>query len=104
MPKKNNRPQTLEEFEKTFPKVWKAYQGLRDACDGQGGLDPKTRELIKIGIETASRRRGGLIAHIKRAKDHGATTTEIYQAMLLALPLVGFPLVLDAFVLTKRSI
>ena len=103
MPKKVDKPQTLMEFEKTFPGVWKSYKALRDACDQEGGLDAKTRELIKIGIETTSRRRGGLIAHINRAKEHGATTSQIYQAMLLALPLVGFPLVLDAFVMAKRA-
>lgn len=97
------KPKTLEEFERQFPEVWKAYSRLRDSCDHAGTLDSKTRELIKIGIETASHRRGGLIAHIHRAKALGAKKEEIMEAIMLAIPLVGFPLVLDAFLMAKAA-
>jgi len=42
---KAKRPKTLEDFEKYFPDVWKAYLGLRESCDHQDGLDLKTRAL-----------------------------------------------------------
>jgi AhpD family alkylhydroperoxidase len=96
-------PATLRAFEGRFPRVFAEYRGLRDACDAAGPLPPKVRELIKIGIEVARKRHGGLAAHISRARRAGATPAEIYQAMLLALPLVGLPDVLDAFrTATKR--
>ena len=101
---KPQRPKTLREFEKRFPGVMSRYIGLRDACDRFGPLDAKTRELIKIGIEVARKRHGGLIAHLDRAKAAGASSTEIAHAILLALPLVGLPDVLDAFVAAKRRL
>ena len=99
---KAKKPETLRNFEKEFPEIWKAYTWLRDTCDHEGPLDQKTRELIKIGIETACGRHGGLVAHILRAKKGGASKGEILQAILLAAPLVGIPGVLDAFVIAKK--
>ena len=97
-------PRTLRDFEARFPDVWKQYRGLRDACDRGGPLPPKTRELIKIGIEVARRRRGGLVAHMTRAKRAGASNQEIYHAILLAAPLVGIPDLLDAFVVAQKRL
>lgn len=102
--KKTRRPKTLVEFEKDFPEVWQAYKNLRDASDRLNGLEPKTRELVKIGIETTRGRKGGLIAHIHRAKKAGATKAEIYQTILLAISLVGIPPVLDAYLVAKRAL
>lgn len=98
------KPEALVDFEKSFPEVWKAYHWLRDACDHEGPLDLRTRELIKIGIETACQRRGGLNAHIHRARKAGATKEEVLQAILLATPLVGMPAVLDAFLVAKKAL
>jgi len=98
------RPKTLQDFERRFPDVFRRYLALRDACDRFGPLDAKTRELIKIGIEAARKRRGGLIAHIERAKAAGATPKEISHAILLTLPLIGLPDVLDAFVAAKKRL
>jgi AhpD family alkylhydroperoxidase len=94
----------LDRFEARFPGAWRQYRALREACDRTGPLDAKTRELIKIGIGVARKRQGGLIAHIDRAKAAGATDQEISHALLLALPLVGLPDVLDAFVVAKKRL
>ena len=99
---KTGKPETLSDFEKHFPEIWKAYGWLRDACDHEGPLDEKTRELVKIGMETAGGRKGGLAAHIHRARRAGAAKGEILQAILLATPLVGMPAVLDAFVVARK--
>lgn len=98
------RPETLVDFEKSFPELWKAYHWLRDACDHEGPLDLKTRELVKVGIETACLRKGGLTAHIHRARKAGASQEEILQTILLATPLVGMPAVLDAFLVAKKAL
>ena len=95
--RRETRPKTLVDFERDFPEIWKAFGWLRDACDHGGPLDEKVRELIKIGIETAQVRRGGLAAHIHRAEKAGASKGEISQAILLAAPLVGMAAILDAF-------
>ncbi len=104
MPASRKRPKTLQDFATKFPTVWKRYQTLRDACDRFGPLDAKTRELIKIGLHVARKRHGGLIAHIDRAKAAGASSKDITQAILLALPLIGLPDVLDAFVAAKTRL
>jgi alkylhydroperoxidase/carboxymuconolactone decarboxylase family protein YurZ len=102
--KKNQKPRTLQEFEKLFPETWKAYTYFRDVCDHEGPLNSKTRELIKIGIEVSRKRHGGLVAHLTRAQEAGAKKSEIYQAILLATPLIGLPDVLDAFQLAKEHL
>ena len=97
-------PRTIRMFESKFPDVWAQYRALRDGCDHVGPLTPKTRELIKIGMEVAKKRHGGLVAHIRRAQAAGAAKAEIYQAILLAVPLVGMPDVLDAFLVAKKKL
>lgn len=95
-------PHTLKEFKRQFPAVWEAYERLRAACDHQGPLDEKTRELIKVGISAALRREGGLIAHMAKALKAGATRDEVYQAIVLATGLVGFPATLGSFAVAHR--
>ena len=102
--KKSRKPKTLVDFENDSPEVWHAYESLRDASDQAGGLDMKTRELVRIGIETTRGRKGGLIAHIHRARKAGATRDEIYQTILLAISLVGLPPVLDAYLIAKKAL
>ena len=104
MPSARRQPPTLRAFEAKFPRILAEYRALRDACDRSGPLTPKVRELIKIGIEIAKKRHGGLAAHISRAQKAGATKTEIYQAVLLAAPLIGLPDVLDAFLVAKKRL
>jgi len=105
MPTSRRRlPATLRAFESKFPRVFAEYHGLVDACRAAGPLGPKTCELIAIGIEVARKRHGGLVAHIARARAAGASRAEIYQAILLAAPLVGLPEVLDAFRVAKKRL
>ncbi len=104
MPKAPRLPRTLRLFERRYPAVWQRYHALRDACDAAGPLPPKTRELIKIGIEAAKKRHGGLAAHIVRARRAGATNAEIYQTLVLAAPLIGLPDVLDAFLVAEKHV
>jgi 4-carboxymuconolactone decarboxylase len=89
-------PETLEHFKAQYPKSWRAYEQLRNACDAEGPLDRKTVELIKIGISTALEHHGGLVAHISQARKAGATDNEINHAIIVAMGLAGFPTVLAA--------
>ena len=92
-----SQPRLLQDFQQRFPQVWETYVQLREACDRQGPLSPRELELIKVGISTALRREGGLIAHIDRAREVGASPEQIYQAILVATGLIGFPNTLAAF-------
>lgn len=103
-PSRVRTPQTLASFSAKYPRAWTRYRALREACDRSGPLTPRTRELIKIGIEVAVRRHGGLVAHLHRAQAAGASSAEIYHAIVLAMPLVGLPNVLDAFVTAQNTL
>lgn len=94
---RKQQPQLLRDFQQRFPRVWEAYAQLREACDQQGPLSPRELELIKVGISAALRREGGLIAHIDRARQVGASPEQIYQAILSGTGLIGFPNTLAAF-------
>ncbi len=96
-------PQLLNDFQQQFPDVWAAYTQLKSACDQGGPLDRKTTELIKIGISAAMEHDGGLIAHVSQARKAGAQDEEIYQAIVLATGLAGFPAALKAFAAIKNS-
>ncbi|HEX9592030.1 MAG TPA: carboxymuconolactone decarboxylase family protein [bacterium] len=87
----------LKAFKTKFPETWAAYQQLRDHCDHSGPLDGKTVELIKVGISAALEHEGGLVAHVSQAQKAGASDDEIYQAILVATGLAGFPAALAAY-------
>jgi len=89
--------QLLDDFKSQFPDAWSAYEALRDVCDRAGPLDPKTVQLIKIGISAAMEHEGGLVAHIAQARRAGATDAEIYHAILVVIGLSGIPATLAAF-------
>lgn len=91
------QPRLLQDFQQRFPRVWEAHVQFRNACDREGPLNARERELIKVGISAALRREGGLIAHIGRAREEGASPEQIYQAILVAMSLTGFPTTLAAF-------
>ncbi len=95
--RKKQQPRLIKDFQQKFPQVWEAYVHLRDACDREGPLSDREVELIKVGISAALRREGGLIAHIDRARDEGASPEQIYHAILVATTLIGFPNTLAAF-------
>ncbi len=97
-------PDTLEGFKREFPEAWSAYEQLRNVCDKSGPLDQKTVELIKIGISSVLGREGGLVAHISKAQKLGAPKEEIYQAILLASGLSGFPSTLAAFSVARKHL
>jgi AhpD family alkylhydroperoxidase len=95
-------PKKLDDFKTQFPDIWSAYERLRNASDREGPLEDKTVELIKIGISTAMEHEGGVVAHASQARKAGASDEEIYQAILTATSLCGFPAVLGAMSTAKK--
>jgi alkylhydroperoxidase/carboxymuconolactone decarboxylase family protein YurZ len=78
-------------FLSKFPDVGRAYESMGTAAHAAGPLDPKTRALIKLGISAAARMEGGVHAQVRKALEEGATEDEIYHAIMLLMPTVGFP-------------
>jgi len=84
-------PKTYENFSKSFPEVFKDYKQLGISCRDAGPLDPKTQNLIKLGISIGANARGAIMSHTRKALTSGATAEEITHSVLLALTTTGFP-------------
>lgn len=67
------------------PEVMKAFSSLAQAALAQGALDPKTKELIAIGISVAVRCNDCIAFHVKAAADRGATREEVLETLGMAI-------------------
>jgi 4-carboxymuconolactone decarboxylase len=61
------------------------------------GLDLKTRSLLTLAMLTALGRTQELKAHVRGARNNGATMEEIQEVLLHATVYCGVPLAVDAF-------
>lgn len=84
-------PKHYSRFMEAYPAVGKAYEGLGAAVAEAGPLDPKVRELVKIGIALGAKSEGGVRSHARKAIEAGATPEEIRHTVLQATTTVGFP-------------
>ena len=84
-------PATFKAFVKKFPELGQAHEQVAQAVEKAGPLDAKQCALIKIGICVGAGLESALRSHVRRAMQHGATTEEIEQAVLLGMNTVGFP-------------
>jgi AhpD family alkylhydroperoxidase len=89
-------PSAYRQFGAEHPRIAKAYEALGDATLADGPLDRKTAELVKLGIAVGGRLEGAVHAHVRRARDAGASAEEIRHAIRLALTTVGFPTMMSA--------
>ena len=79
------------------PDTVKGYQMLSSASQKTNALDAKTRELIAMAVAVTTRCDGCISVHSKRARDQGATTEEIAEALGVAVALnAGAALVYSA--------
>lgn len=72
-----------------FPAVGEAFFAYTKAIRDASPLDPKTVELVLVGIFAAHRGLRGIGTHVERAAALGATQGEILSAIILAAPVVG---------------
>jgi AhpD family alkylhydroperoxidase len=66
-------------------EVMKAFSSLAQAALAQGALDPKTKELIALGISVAVRCDDCIAFHVKAAIDRGATREEVLETLGMAV-------------------
>jgi alkylhydroperoxidase/carboxymuconolactone decarboxylase family protein YurZ len=64
----------------------KAFKGFIESLYADTTLDPKVRELVFLGVQTALGLEIAVRAHLPRAVQAGATRAEIIAAMMLAIP------------------
>jgi 4-carboxymuconolactone decarboxylase len=84
-------PSAYRRFAQEQPRLVQAYEQLSGACLTEGPLERKVAELVKLGIAVGARLEGAVHAHVRRARDAGATADEIRHAIRLATTTVGFP-------------
>ena len=73
-----------------YPDVMKAYVEMGRATADAGPLDARARELVKLGIAIGARLEGSAHAHVRKAREAGATPDEIRHVALLAVTTVGW--------------
>ena len=67
------------------PDISKSFFALADNLRDNGGLDPKTFQLVYLGIKAAACQTGSVGAHAGFAKQAGATREEVLGAVLMSL-------------------
>jgi 4-carboxymuconolactone decarboxylase len=89
-------PKRFQKFTEDYPDVASAYEALGNAVHSAGPLDEKTRALIKLAISTGARLEGAVHSHARKAIKASASTEEMRQTVLLALPTIGLPSMMAA--------
>jgi AhpD family alkylhydroperoxidase len=84
-------PKAFRSFQRTNAAVVRAYEALGEACAKAGPLEPRTRELVKLGLAIGARLEGAVHAHVRRARAAGASPAQIRHVVALAAPTLGFP-------------
>ncbi|MCE7697450.1 MAG: carboxymuconolactone decarboxylase family protein [Methanobacterium paludis] len=84
-----------EIFQNEFPELAGKFNELVEAQISLKGLDPKSKQLINIAIQTANRNPQGVKMHAMMAKKIGASREEVTSAVVLNLHLSGLAAVLE---------
>ena len=90
----------MGQYQKENPSVMQGFGALHQAAVADGALDPKTKELIALGIAISVRCEGCISFHVHDAVKAGATRAEIVEAIGVAVLMGGGPSVmygLEAF-------
>lgn len=97
-------PDIFKHFLETHGEIAEAYQKAGTLCSQAGPIDEKHQHLIQLGVAVGVGSRGGVKSHARRAKDLGASDQEIFQAVLLAAPIVGFPSMMASYGWVRESL
>jgi 4-carboxymuconolactone decarboxylase len=89
-------PGPYQEFKRRHPAVVEAYENLGKTCHEHGPLEPKQRELVKLGICVGAGLESATRAHVRLGLASGATPEELRHAALLAITTIGFPSMMRA--------
>lgn len=86
----------LKELRSGQPEVMDGFSAIAKAALKQGSLDPKTKELIALGISVAIRCDDCIGFHVKAAIDKGATREEVMETLGMAIYMGAGPSVMYA--------
>jgi alkylhydroperoxidase/carboxymuconolactone decarboxylase family protein YurZ len=85
----------MEILMREAPYTAAAIDTIVNAVKNDSGLDPRTAQLVNIGIQTANRNLRGVRFHATMARQVGATRKEVTGAVVMNLHLSGLGTVLD---------
>lgn len=78
------------------PEVMKSFSAIAQAALKPGALDPKTKELVALGISVAIRCEPCIGFHAEAAVKHGASREELLEAIGTAIYMGTGPTVMYA--------
>ena len=84
-------PARYLQFQKSYPNVFAAYDGLGAATAEAGPLKDKMRTLVKLALAVGGQMEGAVHSHTRRALEAGCTAEEIRHVVLLGTTTLGFP-------------
>lgn len=79
------------------PGIIEGFRRLTSSIDDYSSMELKMKELVLIGMMTATRSLRGIDTHVEICKKAGGTENEILASILYAIPICGIPTVTLAF-------
>ena len=89
-------PKHFQTLKQRFPEVIAATEEHGKAAKAAGPIDEKAAHLLQMAAATAIRSHGAVRSHARRALEAGASTQELYHAVLVLISTLGFPVVAAA--------
>lgn len=90
---KKKLPKMYTGIKKRYKKLGTAVENLGKTIRAIGPIDDKTGHLIQLAAAAAIRSEGAVHSHVRRAREAGAKTEEVYHALILLTSTIGFPAV-----------
>ena len=84
-------PSAAAGVSRDYPDIWSAYEDLGAACAGAGGLDARTRRLVKLALAIGAASEGATHSHVRRGVEEGIDAADLKQVAMLSIPTLGFP-------------
>jgi len=86
----------LRDIRKALPEVTRGFSAMARAATAEGELDPKTKELLAMGIAIAVRCQGCLGFHAQALVKLGTTEEEFMEMLGVAVYMGGGPSLMTA--------
>jgi len=86
---------------KEHPEFMTAFHGFMEACEKEGALPVKTKELISIALSVVKQCKWCIAFHVHNALRAGATKQEIMEASFVAAIMGGGPAVMYTQLVVK---
>ncbi|MDO9045687.1 MAG: carboxymuconolactone decarboxylase family protein [Methanobacteriaceae archaeon] len=90
-------------FKEELPSLFENFNQLVEAQKDLPGLDPKTKQLVNIAIQTAHQNLDGVKMHAALARKMGASWEEVKGAVALNLHLSGLGSILNCLPAAKEG-